>query len=154
MERNQIKKVIVSIVTIVAVAGLGSLFVQLGTDWFNALIKPSQWLPNFVIPVVWTVIYLAFGVVNFIWLKYDDIPLPVAVLMFVNAGLNVLWCLTFFTLKLLFLGNIVILLNLIAGFVLVALIFEYKPVYGYVLSIYPVWLSIATTLNIALWILN
>ena len=154
MEKNQIKKIIISFVVIIAVAGLGSIFVQLGMDWFNALQKPTQWVPNIVIPIVWTVVYLAFAVINFIWFKNEDIPTSTIVLMLINAVLNVLWCLTFFTLKLLLIGNIVILLNLIAGFVLLVDIFKYKKLFAYILSIYPIWLSIATTLNLALWILN
>ncbi|MDE6442632.1 MAG: tryptophan-rich sensory protein [Clostridia bacterium] len=154
MEKSQIKKIIISIVAIILVAGLGSVFVRIGMDWFNALRKPVQWVPNIVIPIVWTVVYLAFAVINFFWFKNEDVPTSTIILMLINGVLNVLWCLTFFTLKLLFLGNIVILLNLIAGFVLIVNIFEYKKLFGYILSIYPVWLSIATTLNLALWILN
>ena len=154
MERNQTKKIIISFAVIIAVAVLGSVFVNLGKDWFNALNKPSEWVPNIVIPIVWTVIYVAFAVVNFIWLKNEDIPKSTVILMLINAVLNVLWCLIFFTLNQLLLGNIVILLNLIAGFVLIVNIFGNKKLYGYILCIYPIWLSIATTLNLALWILN
>lgn len=154
MESNQTKKILISFAVIIAVAALGSVFVNIGSDWFNSLNKPSQWVPNIVIPIVWTVIYVAFAVVNLLWLKNEDIPKSTVVLMLINAVLNVLWCLTFFTLKQLLLGNIVILLNLIAGFALIIDIFRYKKLFGYVLFIYPIWLSIATTLNLALWILN
>ena len=154
MERNQTKKIIISFAVIILVAGLGSVFVNLGMAWFNSLNKPSQWIPNIVIPIVWTVIYLAFAVINFVWLKNDDIPKTTVILMLINGFLNVLWCLTFFTLKQLLIGNIVIVINLIAGFALIVDIFKYKNLYAYILSIYPVWLSIATTLNLALWILN
>ena len=154
MERNQTKKIIISFVVIISVAALGSIFVGFGMDWFNSLNKPTQWVPNVVIPIVWTIIYSAFAVINFIWFKNDDIPTSTVVLMIINAILNVLWCLTFFTLNLLLIGNIVILLNLIAGFALIVNILKYKKLFGYILSIYPIWLSIATTLNLALWILN
>ena len=154
MEKSQIKKIIISFVVIILVAGLGSVFVQLGMDWFNTLQKPTQWVPNFVIPIVWSVVYIAFAVINFFWFKNDDIPTSTIILMIINGVLNVLWCLTFFTLKLLFLGNIVILVNLIAGFALIVDIIKENKLFGYILSIYPIWLSIATTLNLALWILN
>lgn len=154
MERNQTKKIVISFIVIIAVAVLGSIFVNLGMDWFNTLNKPTEWVPNVVIPIVWTVIYLSFAVINFIWFKNEDVPITTVILMIVNAVLNVLWCLTFFTLKQLLIGNIVIVLNLIAGFVLIVNIFQSKKLYAYILSIYPIWLSIATTLNLALWILN
>lgn len=154
MENNQTKKIVISFAVIIAVAVLGSVFVNLGMDWFNTLNKPTEWVPNIVIPIVWTVIYVSFAVVNFIWLKNEDIPKSTVVLMLINAVLNVLWCLLFFTLNQLLLGNIVIVLNLIAGFVLIIDILKYKKLFGYILCIYPIWLSIATTLNLALWILN
>lgn len=154
MERSQTKKILLSFAVIVAVAALGSVFVNLGMDWFNSLNKPTQWVPNIVIPIVWTIIYSAFAVINFVWLKNEDIPTSTVILMIINAVLNVLWCLIFFTLHQLLIGNIVILLNLIAGFILVVDIFQNKKLFGIILTIYPIWLSIATTLNMALWILN
>ncbi|MBQ3214271.1 MAG: tryptophan-rich sensory protein [Clostridia bacterium] len=154
LNKNQIIKIVLFFAVILLVAVLGSIFVNIGMNWFNLLKKPSQWIPNIVIPIVWTIIYGLFAVVNFFWIKNDNIPKSTFVLMIINAILNVLWCLTFFTLKLTFIGNIVIILNLIAGILLLINIFKQKHLYGYILSIYPVWLSIATTLNLALWILN
>jgi len=154
IEKNKLKNIIISSVFIILVAVLGSVFVNLGMDWFNTLTRPSEWVPNVVIPIVWTVIYLAFGVINFLWFKKSTIPTHIIVLMIINGILNVLWCLVFFTLNQLLLGNIVIILNLIFGIILLVNIFKQEKVYGYILSIYPIWLSIATTLNLAVWILN
>ena len=74
--------------------------------------------------------------------------------MIINGALNILWCLLFFTLKLTFVGNIAIIINLIAGIILWIAIWNEEKLYSYILAIYPVWLAIATTLNTALWILN
>ena len=148
------QKVIISTISIILVAVLGSVFVNLGTDWFNLLNRPMQWIPNIIIPIVWTVIYLAFAIINYLWLKNGGINKNVVVLMIINGILNVLWCLIFFTLRQLFLGNIVIILNVIFGIVLWVQINKAQKIYSYVLAIYPIWLCIATTLNLALWILN
>ncbi len=154
LTKNQITKVIISTVFILIVAILGSIFVNLGMDWFNDLNKPSQWIPNILIPIVWTVIYIAFAIINYLWIKKSDIPRNIVILMIINGILNVVWCLVFFTLHLTFIGNIFIILNLIAGILLVVNIFREEKLYGLILSIYPIWLSIATSLNLALWILN
>ena len=153
-KKTLIKRTIISSVIIVLVAAVGSIFVAIGMDWFNSLIKPSQWIPNVIIPIVWTVIYLAFAIVNFFWLKKSDIPRDTTIIMLVNGALNVLWCLVFFALKLTFVGNIFIIINLIAGIILWLNIYKTQKLYSYILSIYPIWLSVATTLNLALWILN
>ena len=152
--KNNFLKTFAVVTPIVIVAVLGSLFVNIGMDWFNELIKPSQWIPNWVIPVVWTVIYVIFAVVLLNWLGKDKIPTDTIILLVLNGALNILWCLVFFTLKLTFIGNVVIILNLIASVVLWVNIFLQKKTYSYWLSLYPIWLSVATTLNLAMWILN
>ena len=152
--KNNVLRIVGVVAPIVLVAVLGSVFVNLGMEWFDALVKPSQWIPNWVIPVVWTVVYVTFAVILLLWSSKEEIPTGTKVLLIVNGILNVLWCLVFFTFKLTFAGNIVILLNLIAGVVLWVNIFLQKKNYAYFLAIYPIWLSIATTLNLAMWILN
>ena len=152
--KNNTKKIIWSFVFIILVAVLGSVFVSLGSEFFNSLQTPTEWVPNFIIPVVWTVIYGLFALICFLWYKNGEIPKNVLVLMIINGVLNVLWCLVFFTLNQLLLGNIVIILNLIAGFFLFSQIYKSKKAYAYTVLLYPIWLSIATTLNLALWILN
>ncbi len=152
--KNNFLRILSVVAPIVIVAVLGSVFVNLGMDWFDGLTKPSQWIPNWVIPVVWTIIYITFAVVLLIWSGKEEIPTGTKILLIANGILNILWCLVFFTLKLTFVGNIVIILNLIAGIALWVNIFMQNKVYSYWISIYPIWLSIATTLNLAMWILN
>lgn len=147
-------KITLSLVGIILVAGLGSLFVNLGMEWFNALTKPSQWIPNIVIPIVWTIIYILASIVLVLRINREEDNQTINALFIINGILNVLWCLCFFTLKLTFIGNIVIILNLVLAYLLVIHLFKEEKLYGYLLSIYPLWVSIATTLNTALWILN
>lgn len=152
--KNNVLRIVSVVAPIVLVAVLGSVFVNLGMEWFNALVKPSQWIPNWVIPVVWTVIYVTFAIVLLNWSSKEEISKQTKMLLIANGILNILWCLVFFTLKLTFVGNIVILLNLVAGVVLWVDIFVKKRIYAYFISIYPVWIAIASTLNLAMWILN
>lgn len=154
MKRNLLYSILVSFLPVIIVAVLGSIFVNIGMDWFGLLIKPSQWIPNIVIPIVWTVIYLLTSIVIFLWVRNGKMPKNVVVLFIINGVLNVLWCLLFFTLELTFIGLIAIVINLIMGYLLLSEIRKENSLYYYMLVIYPVWLSIATALNLALWILN
>ena len=152
--KNNILRIVSIVAPIILVAVSGSIFVNIGMYWFDSLIKPRQWIPNWIIPVVWTIIYLTFAVVLLVWSNKEEIPKPTKTLLIVNGILNILWCLVFFTLKLTFVGNIVIVLNLIAGIILWVNVFLKKRSYAYWISIYPIWLSVASTLNLAMWILN
>lgn len=154
MKKSGLFNVIIALVVIGIVAGLGNFFVNLGMSWFDSLDKPSQWIPNFVIPIVWTVIYLLFALVLFFWLKKETLPKNIVILLIINGILNLLWCLVFFTLQQLFLGNVIIIINALFAIKLISEISKIKKVYAIVLSLYPIWVCIACSLNLALWILN
>ena len=147
-------KYFIVVLAIALVAGLGSLFVNLGMDWFSTLNKPSRFVPSFVFGIVWSVIYITFAIIICLWIRKEKLPKSTFILLIVNGVLNVLWCLLFFTLNNTILGLVAIVLNLIAAIILWINMFKFKPVYAYITSIYPIWISLATCLNLALWILN
>ncbi len=154
MNKNLIKNIVLTFGSVILVSVLGSIFVNLGMEWFDSLVKPSQWIPDYVIPIVWTVIYITAGIVLFLWANNEGIPNQIVVLFVINGVLNVLWCLVFFTLNQTFLGIVTILINFIFAVYLIMQIDKYRPIYSRALLIYPVWLLVATSLNLAVWILN
>ena len=139
---------------ILVVAVLGSIFVNLGMDWYANLKKPNEWIPNFVIPLVWSVIYLLFAIILSILSKQNLLTIKTIFLCIFNAIFNVLWCLVFFTLNQLLIGNIIIIINAFIGTLLLVSLNKIDKKYIISLWIYVIWLFIATSLNIALWILN
>lgn len=154
MKREKIVDYGIPVLGTLLVAGLGSAFVGKGMAWYKKLKKPTQWLPTPVIPIVWTVVY-SLGLAYMIHLvRKEKGNKTVVCLLIINGLLNVLWCLTFFTLHSLLIGQIVIILNLFASVLLIKQIAKTSEVYGYLLLVYPLWLSIATSLNTACWILN
>ena len=150
MKRN----IIITIVSIILVAVFGTIFAQIGMGWFEGLIKPTEWIPSFIIPIVWTIIYLLFAYVLIKWQNRRPLTKENVILLAINGVLNILWCLVFFTLNQLFLGNVVIIINALFGLRLYFEICKEDAMNGLIISIYPIWLCIATTLNVALWILN
>lgn len=147
-------KYFISSGAVIAVAALGALFTQLGMQWYDTLLKPAQWIPSFIIPVAWTVIYLSFVIVLCLWQKRKPLTTENIVLLAINGAMNVLWCLVFFALKSVLLGNVIIVINTLFAIRLLFEICKESPVYGLWLSVYPIWLSVAATLNMAVWILN
>ena len=154
MMKSKTLNIILSIGAVVLVAVLGSIFVNLGMDWFDTLVKPSEWIPNIVIPIVWTVIYISFSIYLYFAIKNETLDRELIWLLIINGLLNVVWCLVFFALNSLLWGLIVIVLNLIVGAVMITIMHKRDMFFSYVLTIYPLWLSIATCLNLACWILN
>lgn len=154
MKNQKIKSYILIIVSILIVAGLGTLFVNLGMDWYSTLERPSKFVPDFIIPIVWSVIYSLFAIVLCLWVSKENLPKKIIVFLIISGVLNILWCLIFFTLNQTLWGLITIILLLIFAYILVIEIGKYSNLYYYLTIIYPLWASIATPLNLSLWILN
>jgi len=89
--KQKIISYVIIVGVILAVAGLGSLFVNLGMDWFNTLDRPSDFVSNVFIPIMWTIIYGVYMVVLCIWTSKTTIPKNVKIWLIINAILNVLW---------------------------------------------------------------
>lgn len=154
MKKENIINYVLGISSVLLVALLGWVFVDIGMDWFNGLQKPNEWIPNWFIPVAWTIIYLTFIFYIIHLVRKEKDNKRVIGLLIVNGVLNVLWCLIYFALNSLLGGQIVIVLNLIASVLLLKEICKSSELFSYILTIYPLWLSIATCLNLAVWILN
>ena len=132
--KNKFLTTILSISAVILVAVLGTIFVNLGMDWFNSLTKPSEWIPNIVIPIVWTVIYVAFAVYLYFAIKNNRLDNETSILLIVNGILNVLWCLVFFTLNSLLFGLIVIVVNLIFAIILIMTMHKKDMFFSYFLG--------------------
>ncbi len=147
-------KIIIICLSVLGVAILGSIFVNLGMTWYSTLLVPKQWIPNYIIPVVWTVVYILFAVILSILSKNNILSFKSIYLCIINGLLNVLWCLIFFTLNQLLMGNILIILNVFFGVMLLLSLNKTNKTYVNWLWIYVIWLFVATSFNLALWILN
>ena len=147
-------KYIYSIVPVAMVAVLGSVFVGMGMEWYKSLRRPSVWIPDPVIPIMWSIIYLLVVILLIKLMGRNKLSKENKVWFIANGILNVLWCLVFFTFKQLLLGQVIIVINLVAAYILVYKMLEIKKMYGYSLMIYPLWISVATSLNLILWTLN
>lgn len=139
---------------IILVAVLGSAFVCFGMDYYVLVTKPTMWVPNIVFPIMWTIIYFIVGVVSFLAIKNKTINKNTTILLVLNGIFNVLWCLLFFTLNQPLAGLVFIVINLVLAYALFINFLNINKYYGLALIIYPLWISVATTLNVAIWILN
>lgn len=152
---NNTKKSILIAIGIIIVAALGSLFTALGQSWFASLQKPAQWPPDFIFPIVWSAIYIvAFFSLRSAFEQETTAASRLLLLALINGGLNILWCLAFFTLHLTLIGVIVIVLNLAAAVLYTAELYRKTPLWAFISLIYPLWITIAFALNLAVWILQ
>ena len=154
MKKDKLLDYGIPVLSVSLVGLIGGVFVKKGMSWYEKLIKPTQWIPTPIIPIAWSVIYTITILYIIHLLRKEKWNNRIVSLLIINGILNVLWCLTFFTLHQLFGGLIIIILKLHASVLLLKEISKTSEIYSYALTTYPAWLSIATTLNLACWILN
>jgi translocator protein len=142
------------LVLCLAVGGLGGFATaQSVVDWYPALNKPSWTPPSWLFGPVWTVLYIMMAVAA--WLVWKAGEAKGALLLFgAQLLLNLAWSFLFFGAKSPGLGliNICVLWLAIA-----ATIFAFSlrsRIAGFMMVPYLAWVSFATALNTAIYLLN
>jgi len=155
---GDILKLVVSIAACEGAGGIGATFTTPAIPtWYEALDKPAFTPPNAVFFPVWVTLYLLMGIAVFlIWrkgLKVEGVR-PAFIIFWVQLVLNALWSVVFFGLKSPVAGVVVISLLWLAVLFTIIKFFQVSRVAGGLLIPYIIWLSIATYLNVMIWILN
>lgn len=151
-------KFILSIVLVFIVGAFGSIFTASSvSSWFTTLAKPSFNPPAWLFGPVWTILYIMIGISLFlVWTTKANKNLKKkAYQVFgIQLILNAMWSAAFFGMKNPGLAFIVIAFLWILIIVNMVLFYKIKKSAGYILIPYLLWVSFASVLNFAIWILN
>lgn len=158
MSLSIIIKLVVSFLTVFAAGGIGSLFTfRAIPTWYAGLKKPRYTPPNWAFGPVWTTLYVLMGISVFlIWQTGLDnnSELIAFSLFWAQLTVNALWSIIFFGIKSKGGGvaTIAILWLLILATTVAS--FRVSAWAGALLIPYIVWVTIASYLNIGVWLLN
>lgn len=137
-------------------AGVGILF---GADaWYDGLLKPTFNPPTSVFGPVWTVLYALMAVA--VWLvwrgRHGDAAMRRTALrlFWVQFALNLVWSPLFFGLHSPGLAFVDICLLWMAVLATALAFGRVRPLAGYLLVPYVLWVSFALVLNGTIWLMN
>ncbi|MFZ1104289.1 MAG: TspO/MBR family protein [Hyphomicrobiaceae bacterium] len=140
----------------VAVANGSVTYPEIPT-WYASLTKPPWTPPNWVFPLVWSVLYVMMGVS--LWLLWDraaDTPgrRTAITLFLLQLGLNAAWSPVFFGLH--DTGAALVIIVLLAAAITATILAAWRThrIAAWLLAPYLVWVVYATTLNTAIVALN
>jgi len=151
-------KLIISVLVCELVGIVGTPFtISAIPNWYDALNKPFFAPPNWIFGPVWTILYFMIGVSFYlIWRQgFKNKKEKTAGLYFLTQlGLNLIWTPIFFGLQAPLPGLIVNVALL--GFIIMPLrhLYPLSKWAAYLLIPYLVWVSFATLLNAAIFVLN
>ncbi len=123
------------------------------SSWYIALAKPDYLPPNYVFPIAWGVCYamMAFAIT----VTVNNKALRRALLVWGVLGiLNIVWCLSFFTLHLIYFALIVLAIQV--AILIILMIFYLKNTKFVWIAMIPLlsWYIYALFLNFSILILN
>jgi len=102
-KRVKFLKFIISIAIPLLAGFIGSLFTSpsIKSNWYEILAKPALVPPNWIFPVVWTILFILMGLAFYlVWLKPEHPKFRQAYLLFaLQLILNVGWSIIFFYLQ-------------------------------------------------------
>ena len=137
---------------------IGSLFTYSSIPtWYAALIKPALNPPNWIFGPVWTTLYILMGISLYLIIKKGkpDRTIWTAIIVFaVQLVLNTLWSIVFFGNHMLFLALVIIIALWLMILMNIILFYKLDKWAGILLIPYILWVSFATYLTYALWMLN
>lgn len=148
------KKLILCLLLPLFVGGISAFLTKDNMDIFSFLNKPSLTPPEFVFPIVWTILYILMGIASYLVLttdKTDDFSL-----FFYGLQLffNFFWSILFFNLEAYLLSFIWLILLWILIFITTILFYKISKPAGYLMIPYLLWVSFAGYLNLAIYFLN
>lgn len=121
--------------------------------WYASLRKPRWTPPNWVFPVVWTILYVLMAVAG--WLVWTTVGLgPLLWLWLAQLVVNMAWSWIFFGQKNMALGfvDILLLMALIIAFIILSAIVV--PLAAFLFMPYLAWVMLAAALNFSIWRMN
>lgn len=121
--------------------------------WYASLRKPRWTPPNWVFPVVWTILYVLMAVAG--WLVWTTVGFgPLLWLWLAQLVVNMAWSWIFFGQKNMALGfvDILLLMALIIAFIILSAIVV--PLAAFLFMPYLAWVMLAAALNFSIWRMN
>ena len=160
MNMKKIKNLAIPIISILIAqaAGLiGSIFTITSLEsWYQTINTPSWNPPSWLFGPVWTLLYLSMSIsLYLIWNQKDGVKTKTALIFFaIQLGLNTLWSIVFFGMRLPSAAFVEILILLIFIVLTIIKFFSISKVSAYLLIPYLLWVSFASLLNLYIVRLN
>jgi len=152
--KSLIINILIAVLSVALVGLIGRLLTDTNSAWFQSLNKPSEFVPDIVFTIMWSLIYLCFAAVVFLLLQRREGD-PVTYVTLILTGIfQWMWSLVYFRLHSLLIGLVMLIILALLAIILFTKLFKKNRLYVYILAIYPMWLTLATFINLSLWAIN
>lgn len=121
---------------------------------YNSLVQPPLAPPSILFPIMWSILYVLMGVSYGILDSNSLVDSSINSIYYWQLFVNALWSIFFFVLKWRFFSFLWILLLLVLVIIMTIRFHKKNKVAGFLQIPYILWVSFATYLNFAIYLLN
>lgn len=155
MENINKKTLIKSTLIPVILGFLSFLLSKGGLTVYRMLEKPPLTPPDFIFPIVWTILYVLMGISSYIVYTSDNPFKDRALTIYgVQLFFNFFWSIIFFGFSQYFVAFIWLVLLIIAIIAMIYTFYKVNPVAAYLQIPYLIWCIFAAYLNLSIYLLN
>ncbi len=142
-----------SILIPVIVGGVVGLITSKAIN-YNDLIQPAFAPPSFLFPIVWTILYVLMGVSYGILENKGLVDAETNSIYYLQLTVNALWSFIFFVFKWRLFAFVWILILDVLVIDMIIKFYKKDKTAGLLQIPYLIWISFATILNLAVYLLN
>lgn len=150
------KHLIIAVFIPLAVGGISSLIVGSGFDVYSeAVTKPPMSPPDWLFPVMWTILYILMGISSYLVYEKDttEAKQPLAVYA-IQLAMNFMWPILFFSLSAYLFSFILLIILWSLAITMTVMFYRVSKLAGMLQIPYILWLTFAAYLNLSVFLLN
>jgi tryptophan-rich sensory protein len=149
------KALLISILISVGVGVLSAVITMNGMENYNNLAKPSLVPPNWVFPIVWTILYILMGISAYLVYSTDSPYRNEALRIYaLQLAVNFLWSIIFFNLNMTLLAFFWLILLAILIVLMIISFCKVNKTAAYLQIPYLLWVLFAGYLNLSIYLMN
>jgi len=155
---QKIKPYIISVAIALGVGALSALFTRGNMDIYDRIQTPPLSPPGILFPIVWTILYILMGISSarvYVIGKEEDISTYNALKTYgIQLAVNFFWSIIFFNAEAFLFAFVWILL---LWLLIIKMIKEFNTISPFAAKLqvpYLLWVTFATYLNLAIYLLN
>lgn len=154
--KKQIKLFLCIVVPLLVGGISGAITADSIPTWYVTLNKPFFNPPNYLFGPVWTTLYILMGISFFLAYEKstDEIRKKAIVCFVVQLTLNFFWSIIFFGLQSPYYAFLEIIAMWCSIAYMIYIFYRINRLAAYLQIPYLLWVSFASTLNLAIWLLN
>ncbi len=149
------KQLIISLAISLGTGFLSGLVSMMGMENFENANKPPLTPPNYLFPIVWTILFILMGISAYIIFKSDELAKSNALIVYgIQLLVNFFWPIFFFNMSAYLFSFIWIIVLWLLIIIMIKMFYQISKTAALLQIPYLLWVTFAAYLNFGVYLLN